>query len=493
MKFYAYQPQVAPAPNTTTTQEEQQQNTTKNNTNTTAFINPNKPRLPSIHSMLNPSFGNESDHTNNINPTNDPIYNTPNSTFNTGTFLPASASLSSALSSSSSSSSSSASSASYNSSTWSSGCNYYATPNRNSDQSSDLTIQQNTSGNNDVLNLIQRYNSLIHELNYIKSNDYVTTPSSLNDMYIHAQRLHQQIQSTIELNNNNSNASSNIGHEGQTNNSTVNAITSSYPYSTVDTTNNKLQQTPPHLIQRMNDDSKHFLPHCLIPTTHNNANYHYYYSPTSPTNTAQSHFFNLPPPPPPPPQHHHIPQQYLPNVHSLPCQPLDQPQAKQLTPTVSHQNNNNNIIVQALNDTFKTRRIYTRKGRKFKQIKSNSNDLTSTANSLAEKLSSQQSNLNTRYNNDKTKCLHCDEIDTPEWRRGPYGNRTLCNACGLFYRKLVKKFGNKNANLLMRFNKLINPEDRRIPLEFFVPGEVVKSLDSDPTLDSDYFTKIESP
>ncbi|KIY70110.1 hypothetical protein CYLTODRAFT_420083 [Cylindrobasidium torrendii FP15055 ss-10] len=36
-------------------------------------------------------------------------------------------------------------------------------------------------------------------------------------------------------------------------------------------------------------------------------------------------------------------------------------------------------------------------------------------------------------------CLGCDATSTPEWRRGPMGPRTLCNACGLVYAKLMKK------------------------------------------------------
>lgn len=27
------------------------------------------------------------------------------------------------------------------------------------------------------------------------------------------------------------------------------------------------------------------------------------------------------------------------------------------------------------------------------------------------------------------RCLNCDKRETPEWRKGPYGPRTLCNAC----------------------------------------------------------------
>ena len=36
-------------------------------------------------------------------------------------------------------------------------------------------------------------------------------------------------------------------------------------------------------------------------------------------------------------------------------------------------------------------------------------------------------------------CQACGTSETPEWRRGPDGARTLCNACGLHYAKLVRK------------------------------------------------------
>ncbi|KAJ3561536.1 hypothetical protein NP233_g10135 [Leucocoprinus birnbaumii] len=36
-------------------------------------------------------------------------------------------------------------------------------------------------------------------------------------------------------------------------------------------------------------------------------------------------------------------------------------------------------------------------------------------------------------------CLGCNATSTPEWRRGPMGPRTLCNACGLVYAKMIKK------------------------------------------------------
>lgn len=39
-----------------------------------------------------------------------------------------------------------------------------------------------------------------------------------------------------------------------------------------------------------------------------------------------------------------------------------------------------------------------------------------------------------------TECAHCGSTKTPEWRRGPGGDKTLCNACGIFFSKLIKKY-----------------------------------------------------
>lgn len=44
-----------------------------------------------------------------------------------------------------------------------------------------------------------------------------------------------------------------------------------------------------------------------------------------------------------------------------------------------------------------------------------------------------QSNPNNLY------CHACGVKDTPEWRRGPDGCKSLCNACGLHYAKIVKR------------------------------------------------------
>ncbi|KAI8055561.1 uncharacterized protein B0P05DRAFT_288157 [Gilbertella persicaria] len=47
------------------------------------------------------------------------------------------------------------------------------------------------------------------------------------------------------------------------------------------------------------------------------------------------------------------------------------------------------------------------------------------------------------------QCDSCNSTETPEWRRGPLGPRTLCNACGIIWRKLCKK-QKENSTLDMK-------------------------------------------
>ena len=37
------------------------------------------------------------------------------------------------------------------------------------------------------------------------------------------------------------------------------------------------------------------------------------------------------------------------------------------------------------------------------------------------------------------RCFNCGTGVTPQWRAGPDGPKTLCNACGVRYMKNVKK------------------------------------------------------
>ncbi|CAL9076431.1 gata transcription factor [Musa troglodytarum] len=44
------------------------------------------------------------------------------------------------------------------------------------------------------------------------------------------------------------------------------------------------------------------------------------------------------------------------------------------------------------------------------------------------------------------RCSACGETKTPLWRNGPDGPKSLCNACGIRYRKEAKKI---NTNLTL--------------------------------------------
>eukprot|EP01088_Endostelium_zonatum_P017555 TRINITY_DN5226_c0_g1_i1.p1 TRINITY_DN5226_c0_g1~~TRINITY_DN5226_c0_g1_i1.p1 ORF type:complete len:141 (+),score=21.28 TRINITY_DN5226_c0_g1_i1:64-486(+) len=54
-------------------------------------------------------------------------------------------------------------------------------------------------------------------------------------------------------------------------------------------------------------------------------------------------------------------------------------------------------------------------------------------------------------------CHHCGTRYTSEWRRGPEGLNTLCNACGLQYAKVLKiDPGSRNAGSI---NFILNDSD----------------------------------
>lgn len=57
------------------------------------------------------------------------------------------------------------------------------------------------------------------------------------------------------------------------------------------------------------------------------------------------------------------------------------------------------------------------------------------------------------------RCHSCNRAETPEWRRGPDGARTLCNACGLHYAKLTRKNNGTNKNATVGSSNLRPKED----------------------------------
>lgn len=58
------------------------------------------------------------------------------------------------------------------------------------------------------------------------------------------------------------------------------------------------------------------------------------------------------------------------------------------------------------------------------------------------------SNRSRNYGN---VCQSCNATTTPEWRKGPTGPRSLCNACGLLYAKMCRK--NENDAVLVAQSK----------------------------------------
>ena len=48
---------------------------------------------------------------------------------------------------------------------------------------------------------------------------------------------------------------------------------------------------------------------------------------------------------------------------------------------------------------------------------------------------------------DEYVCTDCGTLDSPEWRKGPKGPKTLCNACGLRWAKFVPQFQFEVVNL----------------------------------------------
>lgn len=54
--------------------------------------------------------------------------------------------------------------------------------------------------------------------------------------------------------------------------------------------------------------------------------------------------------------------------------------------------------------------------------------------SLAPPLEAGAGNQNLPSSQSVRKCMHCEITKTPQWRAGPMGPKTLCNACGVRYK-----------------------------------------------------------
>eukprot|EP00026_Physarum_polycephalum_P005210 Phypoly_transcript_05240.p1 GENE.Phypoly_transcript_05240~~Phypoly_transcript_05240.p1 ORF type:complete len:473 (+),score=81.43 Phypoly_transcript_05240:240-1658(+) len=58
-------------------------------------------------------------------------------------------------------------------------------------------------------------------------------------------------------------------------------------------------------------------------------------------------------------------------------------------------------------------------------------------------------------------CHMCGVTETPEWRRGPAGDHTLCNACGLHYAKSLKKQRKEQNSRKHSIDMLLNENQQQ--------------------------------
>ncbi|GAM25037.1 hypothetical protein SAMD00019534_082120 [Acytostelium subglobosum LB1] len=59
--------------------------------------------------------------------------------------------------------------------------------------------------------------------------------------------------------------------------------------------------------------------------------------------------------------------------------------------------------------------------------------------SLDSSASSIKNGSSKRKSAELKHCTSCGTTSSPEWRKGPAGNQSLCNACGLYFAKLVRR------------------------------------------------------
>lgn len=111
-----------------------------------------------------------------------------------------------------------------------------------------------------------------------------------------------------------------------------------------------------------------------------------------------------------------------------------------------------------LNNTNNTSTTILHSKSRSKRSRNSNTSWSSTNSSLQQHKSihqiSNQDESSVNYNRDKfpssskseiiipRKCTHCASEKTPQWRTGPLGPKTLCNACGVRYKsgRLVPEY-----------------------------------------------------
>ncbi|KAE8656830.1 Detected protein of unknown function [Hibiscus syriacus] len=84
-------------------------------------------------------------------------------------------------------------------------------------------------------------------------------------------------------------------------------------------------------------------------------------------------------------------------------------------------------VLESSNSCPESESHHTEKPAKKRQKKKKKNLALLSVSSEIKKSSSQQPTV-------VMACMHCEVTETPQWREGPMGPKTLCNACGVRYR-----------------------------------------------------------
>lgn len=86
----------------------------------------------------------------------------------------------------------------------------------------------------------------------------------------------------------------------------------------------------------------------------------------------------------------------------------------------------------------------------------------------------------------RLKCVHCHNTETPLWRTGPDGPKTLCNACGVRFKKgklILYKDQDGNLTAIKRENSVpvhIPPPSKKSLKKPLGPSPVVSPTLTDP-------------
>lgn len=75
---------------------------------------------------------------------------------------------------------------------------------------------------------------------------------------------------------------------------------------------------------------------------------------------------------------------------------------------------------------------------------------------VLQKLSNDEDNVPSNQHQPLLSCCQCGASQTPQWREGPLGPKTLCNACGVKYYRMTRKsrkFGHSPSPKAMKVQK----------------------------------------